>query len=290
MNLQEFISNAEEPILLDGAMGTILSGAGFETGGRANLSHPQAVSAIHRSYIGSGAEIIITNTLTINRAFVFAHNVELDVREANLAGAQLARAAAGDSLYVVGDISSIANLLKPDGNYTKEEAGEVFQEQATVLAEGGVDGFIIETMVDLRAALCALRACKEAADLPVIVSMVFNTLENGGQTRKGDTARDCALSLTEAGADVIGANCGSLNPSEMADIVSAMQAVSSLPVIAQPNAGHPKMVEGRSVFDVTPADFSAGIEECIQAGAKLVGGCCGTNPAHIQGVADLLGR
>lgn len=179
-------------------------------------------------------------------------------------------------------------MLKPYANLSEDEAYAAFKEQAAILAEGGVDGFIIETMFDLREALCALRAAKEVADLPVITSIAFNTVKNGGRTIMGNSARDCAQALTEAGACAVGANCGSLNPSEMAEIVSKMREATSLPVLGQPNAGNPRSVENRAVFDMSPSDFAAGIHQCLRAGARLLGGCCGTSPAHIRAIVALL--
>jgi len=210
------------------------------------------------------------------------------VREVNLAGVRLAKAAVREGQYVLGDISSTGKMLKPYGELLEEHAYAAFKEQAAILAEGGVDGFIIETMFDLREALCALRACKEAADLPVIASIAFNTVKNGGRTIMGNSARDCAQALTEAGACAVGGNCGSLDPSQMAEIVSKMREVSSLPVLVQPNAGKPRLAGNRTVFDMSPSDFAAGIYQCLKAGARLIGGCCGTSPAHIQAIATLL--
>jgi len=290
MNLAEFILNNNKTILLDGAMGTKMAEAGLEMGGHTNISHPDEVSAIHQQYSECGVDIIITNTLTMNRVFIESHKVRADVREVNLAGARLAKAAIHVGQYVLGDISSTGKLLKPNGNLTKEDAYDAFREQSAILAEGGVDGFIIETMFDLQEALCALRACKEAADLPVFASIAFNTVNNGGRTIMGNTAQDCAHALTEEGACAVGANCGSIDPSQMAEIVSKMQEVSTLPIIAQPNAGKPRVVDSRTIFDMTPSDFSLGIRQCIQAGARLIGGCCGTSPAHIRTIADILGR
>ena len=290
MKLSEFISNNNKTILLDGAMGTQLAEAGLEMGGQTNVSHPDAVSAIHQHYAECGVDIIITNTLTMNRVFIESNKVGVDVREVNLAGARLAKTAIHDGQYVLGDISSTGKLLKPNGSLLKEDAYEAFKEQAAILAEGRVDGFIIETMFDLQEALCALRACREAADLPVITSIAFNTVKNGGHTIMGDTAQDCAHALTEEGACAVGANCGNLDPSQMAVIVSKIREVSSLPIITQPNAGKPRVVDNRTVFDMTPSDFALGIRECIHAGASLIGGCCGTSPAHIRAIIDLLGR
>jgi 5-methyltetrahydrofolate--homocysteine methyltransferase len=288
MNLLEFLSNNDKTILLDGAMGTQLAEAGLEMGGQTCIIHPDAVLAIHRQYVESGVDVLITNTLTMNRVNIESHNVGVDVREVNLAGAKLAKAAVREGQYVLGDMGSTGKMLKPYGNLSEDDAYAAFKEQAAILAEGGVDGFIIETMFDLREALCALRACKEAADLPVIASIAFNTVKNGGRTIMGDSARDCTQALTEAGACSVGANCGSLDPFQIAEILSRMRQATSLPLLAQPNAGKPRLVENRTVFDMSPSDFAAGIYQCLQAGARLLGGCCGTSPAHIKAIVSLL--
>jgi 5-methyltetrahydrofolate--homocysteine methyltransferase len=288
MNLLEFLISNKKPILLDGAMGTQLAEAGLEMGGQTSISHPDTVLAIHRQYVECGVDVLITNTLTMNRVNIESHNIGVDVREVNLAGAKLARAAVRKGQYVLGDISSTGKMLKPYGDLLEEDAYAAFKEQAMILAEGGVDGFIIETMFDLREALCALRACKEASDLPVIASIAFNTVKNGGRTIMGNSAQDCGQALAKAGACAVGANCGSLDPFQMAEIVSKMREATSLPVLAQPNAGKPRFVENRTVFDMSPSDFAAGIYQCLQAGAGLIGGCCGTSPAHIKAIAELL--
>jgi 5-methyltetrahydrofolate--homocysteine methyltransferase len=288
MNLLEFLLSNKKPILLDGAMGTQLAEAGLEMGGQTSISHPDTVLAIHRQYVECGVDVLITNTLTMNRVNIVSHNVGVDVKEVNLAGAKLARAAVRKGQYVLGDISSTGKMLKPYGDLLEEDAYAAFKEQAAILAEGGVDGFIIETMFDLREALCALRACKEASNLPVIASIAFNTVKNGGRTIMGNSAQDCGQALAKAGACAVGANCGSLDPFQMAEIVSKMREATSLPVLAQPNAGKPRFVENRTVFDMSPSDFAAGIYQCLQAGAGLIGGCCGTSPAHIRAIAELL--
>jgi 5-methyltetrahydrofolate--homocysteine methyltransferase len=149
-----------------------------------------------------------------------------------------------------------------------------------------VDGFIVETMFDLREALCALRACKGSFSLPVIVSIAFQTDKNGGRTMMGDTAERCARQLTDAGADVIGANCGDLDPLQMSRVVALLRAATARPLAAQPNAGKPQLLEDRTVFDLEPATFSEGVAECVRAGAQLVGGCCGTTPEHIRAVYE----
>lgn len=288
MNLRELIDSDRKTLFLDGAMGTQLGEVGLEMGGQNNVTHPEAVLAVHREYAACGVDLLITNTLTMNRVNIESHNVGVDVREVNLAGARLAREAAGEGQFVLGDISSAGKMLKPYGQLTEVEAQAAFAEQAEILGEGGVDGFIIETMIDLREALCALRAVRAVSDLPVISTISFNTAKSGGRTIMGDSARDCAQALTEAGADVVGANCGSLDPFQLAVIVADMRELTELPIAVQPNAGRPRMVDKRTIFDMSPSDFAAGIHECMESGARILGGCCGTSPAHIRAMMDLL--
>jgi 5-methyltetrahydrofolate--homocysteine methyltransferase len=290
MSLLELLSSNRTTIFLDGAMGTQLGEAGLEMGGQNNVTNMGAVLAVHEQYAACGVDLLITNTLTMNRVNIETHNLGVDVREVNLAGVRLARAATHDGQYVLGDIGAIGKMLKPYGGLSEDDAYAAFREQAAILAEGGVDGFIIETMIDLREALCALRAVREASDLPIIASIAFNTAGDGGRTVMGDTARDCAHALGEAGACVVGANCGGLDLPEMAEIVAMMREATSLPIVAQPNAGKPRLVDKSIVYDMSPADFAAGVEECVRAGARLVGGCCGTSPAHIRAMMETVGR
>ncbi|MEN6575500.1 MAG: homocysteine S-methyltransferase family protein [Phycisphaerales bacterium] len=276
--------NGEGIVLLDGAMGTQLDAKGLMGRGRANLDAPQAVVEVHRAYLQAGSDAVIANTLTMNRVYVETHNVGVSTREVNEAGARLAREAAGDSRCVLGDMSSTGQLLEPYGTYTESQFHDAFREQAQVLAEAGVDGLIVETVFDLREALCALRACKAACELPVIVSIAFQTDAHGGRTMMGDTAEQCAGQLADAGADVIGANCGDLDPLQMSRVITRLRAVTDLPIAAQPNAGRPQLIGDRTVFDMRPEPFSEGIAECIRTGATIVGGCCGTTPEHIEAV------
>ena len=289
MDLATFLNN-QEIVLLDGAMGTQLDRRGLMSRGRNNLEAPQVVLEIHREYTRCGCHALTTNTLTMNRIYIETHNVGVDVRDVNRAGAELARQAASDNQYVLGDISSTGQMLEPYGDYKESEFYETFKEQAQALVEAGVDGFIIETMFDLREALCALRACKDTFSLPVVVSLAFATEEKGGRTMMGNSAEDCAKRLTEAGADAIGANCGDIDPAQMAKIVSVLEPATRLPILAQPNAGKPKLVNDKTVFEMGPGDFAAGIAECLRAGARLLGGCCGTTPEHIRAVAATLSK
>jgi len=269
-------------------MGTQLDKRGLMSRGRNNLDAPEAVLQIHREYARCGCHALTTNTLTMNRIYIETHNVGVDVRDVNRAGVELARQAAENNQYVLGDISSTGQLLEPYGTYKESQFYETFKEQTQALAEAGVDGFIIETMFDLREVLCALRACKDNFSLPVIASIAFAAETKGGRTIMGNSAEDCAESLADAGADVIGANCGDLAPAQMAVVVSMLKSATNKPILAQPNAGKPKLVDDKTVFETAPADFAAGIYECLHAGASLVGGCCGTTPEHISAVVSLM--
>jgi 5-methyltetrahydrofolate--homocysteine methyltransferase len=289
MNLDEAIT-ARSPLLFDGAMGTQLAAAGLEMGGQNCVSHPDEVLSVHKSYAASGCDILITNTLTMNRIYIETHGLEVDVKEVNISGAKLAKAAAGPGKYVVGDVSSTGQLLKPYGTCSEEQLQATFREQAQYLQAGGVDGFIVETMLDLREALCALRACRDVSPLPVLVTLSFQTTGKGGRTIMGNAAGESAAALVEAGAIAVGANCGDLDPHETALIMGIMREAVEAPLIAQPNAGKPRLVDNRTLFDMTAEDFVAGIAECIAAGATLVGGCCGTTPEHIRRVADTIQR
>jgi len=287
MDFSSFLES-QKIILLDGAIGTELDKRGLMGRASNNLDSPKVVLEIQREYAQSGCDALTTNTLTMNRIFIETHNLGIDVREVNRAGVELTRQAADNKQYVLGNISSTGQLLEPYGNYSESQFYDAFKEQAQVLAEAGVDGFIIETVFDLREALCALRACKDNFPLPVIASISFATETKGGRTIMGNSAEDCAKSLTEAGADVIGANCGDLDPAQMAVVVAMLKSATNKPIIAQPNAGKPRLVDEQTIFEMAPADFATGIAECLHAGASLVGGCCGTTPEHIRAVAEML--
>ncbi|MHC4741643.1 MAG: homocysteine S-methyltransferase family protein [Planctomycetota bacterium] len=279
----------EKTILLDGAIGTELDKRGLMSRGATNLENPQAVLQIQQEYAQSGCHALTANTLTMNRIYIETHNVGVSVEDVNTAGVELARKAAGDSLYVLGNISSTGQLLEPYGDYSESQFCEAFAEQAEILARVGVDSFLIETVIDLREAICAVRACKEQSPLPVIASIAFATETKGARTVMGDSAEDCAVKLADAGADVVGANCGDLDPDQIAQVISLLSPATQLPILAQPNAGLPKLIDGKTVFDMTPPDFAEGIVKCVEAGARIVGGCCGTTPEHIRSVADAIG-
>lgn len=289
MNFSEAI-RTKNIILLDGAIGTELDKRGLMGRAGNNLEHPEIVLEIQQEYARFGCDAITTNTLTMNRIYVETHNLDVSVKDVNRAGVELARKAAEPGQFVLGNMSLTGHLLEPYGTYTESQFYDTFKEQAEILAEAGVDGFLIETFFDLREAICALKACRENFSLPVLVSIAFETEQKGGRTIMGDSANQCAKNLTEAGADVIGANCGSLDPAQTAVVISELGKATTLPLLAQPNAGKPRLIDDKTIFDMTPISFAKGIQACIDAGAKIVGGCCGTTPEHIRAVAAMLDK
>lgn len=270
----------KELTLLDGAMGTELKKRGIMGNFENNIENGKIVKEIHDSYIKAGSKAIITNTFSMNRLYL--EDSVTDIELINKKGVEIAKKAAGNKVFVLGDISSTGKLLKPYGDYQKEEFIDVFSGKAKILAESGVDAFIIETMVDLREAVCALRACKKVSKLPTIVSLSFDRVDNGGRTIMGNTVKESVIKLSKNGADILGTNCGSLSPIEMAEIVKMMKKYSSLPIMVKPNAGEPKLRDGETFYDMTPQKFTEGIKACVSAGAKVIGGCCGTNDKHIE--------
>jgi 5-methyltetrahydrofolate--homocysteine methyltransferase len=275
-------------IILDGAMGTELVRRGVTSVASANLANPDAVYEIHNEYFKAGSNVAITNTLTLNRIFIESHGIDVDVKDVNVAGATIARACANGRGFVLGNLSSTGQMLEPYGTYAEADFIATFKEQAAYLQDGGVNGFIIETVFDLREAVCALRACNEVSSLPVIVAMSFTTDQNGGRTIMGNSAEDCASRLAEAGADALGANCGSIDPQQMAEIVGILSRFTKLPIVAEANAGKPKLINGMTVFDMDPVAFAHGMLKCRLAGARILGGCCGTTPDHIRALTNAL--
>jgi 5-methyltetrahydrofolate--homocysteine methyltransferase len=288
MNELQAVLESGGVMVLDGAMGTELERRGVESVVTANLTHPGIVSAIHDEYFNAGSNAVITNTLTMNRIFIESHGMSIDIKGTNVAGAALARSCAKGRGFVLGNLSSTGQMLEPYGTYKEADFIAAFTEQAAFLLEGGVDGFIIETVFDLREALCALRACKQVSSLPVIVSLSFSTEQSGGRTMMGNSAADCASCLTEEGADAIGANCGGVDPVQMAEIVRTLSKATKLPIVAEANAGKPKLVNGKTEFDMDPDTFALGMSKCRLAGARMVGGCCGTTPDHIRALTRAL--
>lgn len=271
-------------LLLDGAMGTQLDARGGVTGPKSNFESPDVVKAVHAAYKEAGSDILLTNTFSGNRVALEHAGAVGKLREINEIGARLCREVAGDDCYVCGDMGSTGKFMEPLGEYTEQQFYDNFLEQASILAECGVDLVIVETMTDVHEAVVAVRAAK-ATGLPVIASISFDPAGDDFRTMMGDTIEKAANDLTEAGADVIGSNCGTLDPAEMSGVIARLRATTDRPLAAQPNAGKPELSGGKVIYKLTPDEFAEGAAKCAEAGAIIVGGCCGTTPDHIAALA-----
>jgi 5-methyltetrahydrofolate--homocysteine methyltransferase len=275
-------------LIADGATGTMLQQAGLPAGAapeRWNLDNPDAIRALHRSYIQAGADIILTNSFGGNRLRLEREGLGERVREVNLTAARLAREVAGDKVLVLGDMSSTGQLLEPMGTLSFDQAQSIFAEQAAALAEGGVDALLIETMSDLDETKAAIGGARQVTDLPILVTMSFDT---HGRTMMGVKPADAAHELWALGADVIGANCGRTLSETLEAIRQMRQAVPAATLMAKPNAGLPHLEGGESVFDVTPEIMADYARQFADLDVKIFGGCCGSTPDHIRAAAQAL--
>ncbi len=263
-------------LIFDGGFGTMLQATGLPTGHnpeRLNLSNPEEIRAIHTAYATAGADVISANTFGASR-----RKLGEDPRPFLVAGITLAKeAAAPHGAKVALDVGPLGTLLEPFGTMTFEEAYEAFVEIVTIGAEAGADLILIETMSDLLEAKAALLAAKEHTSLPVFVTMTFG---EDGKTFLGVDPAAAAVTLTSLGADAIGVNC-SLGPDKLVPVVDTLLAATHLPIMVQPNAGIPRLVDGKTVFDVDAEEFAHWAKRFVEAGVAILGGCCGTTPSHI---------
>lgn len=271
-------------LLFDGGMGTLVQAAGLHTVHAVpdllNLTHPEAIVAIQRQYVEAGADCITTNTFNTNRLKLA--NAGATVAEVYAAAAANARAAGAP--LVAGDIGPTGALLEPLGTLTFDEAFDIFSEQACAAEAAGCDLIVVETMADLLEAKAAVLAAVESTTLPVFATMTFG---EDGRTFLGTTPAIAATTLSALGASAVGLNC-SLGPTELAPLVGELAPHDRALVMAQPNAGLPRIQDGETVFDVGPDEFARAMEAILDAGATVVGGCCGTTPAHIAALSALL--
>ncbi len=284
--LRELIGDGEVH-LLDGAIGTLLYERGVFVNvcyDELNLTRPELVEEIHREYVEAGAEILETNTFGANPVKLSGFGLEGRTEEINRAAARLARGAAGSRARVVGAIGPLGIRIEPWGPTSEGEAEAFFRRQVAGLLEGGVDGFLLETFSDLNELHQALRAVRAMSELPVFAQV---TIEEGGSTSYGTDVETVARSLDEWGADVIGVNC-SVGPAEILDAIERMARVTERPLSAQPNAGLPRLVGDRKIYLASPAYMARYARRMVEAGARFVGGCCGTTPEHIREMAGVL--
>ncbi len=273
-------------LVSDGAMGTMLQSLGLEAGQcpeRWNLTHPEKVQQVHRAYREAGAQLLTTNTFGGNRIRLAGHGLEGKLAEINRRAVQLAREVAGDAACVMASVGPTGMLMEPLGDLTEEQAQEIFTEQITALREGGADTVILETFMALEEIVVALRAAKSLG-MRVIASMSFGT---GERTMMGVTPEQAAVTLTQEGADVVGANC-STGAQEMVPVIRRMRAAVSAPLIAQPNAGMPVLVDGKTVYTQKPEEMAEFVAQFVEGGASIIGSCCGSTPDFTRAIVNAL--
>jgi 5-methyltetrahydrofolate--homocysteine methyltransferase len=281
---------ADRPLLGDGAMGTQLMIAGLEQGncGEAwNLTHPEKILAIQQRYAEAGSDCILTNTFGGSRIMLNRHSHADRVVEINQAGVRIAREAFGGRPgFVIGDIGPFGGLLEPYGDFTEEQVRNAFNEQALALVEAGADAIIVETQTSLEELLLGIQAAKEAGAPCIIGSMAYDVTLDGStfRTMMGIDPERAADFMQENGADIVALNCGTGMDMDRARIaVERYRKTTGLPVMVQPNAGQPKLVNMKVVYDETPEQMVTGVVPLLDAGAAIIGACCGSTPAHIRG-------
>jgi 5-methyltetrahydrofolate--homocysteine methyltransferase len=275
---------AEKVVPLDGAWGTELAQRGLPAGEVPetwNMTHASDVASVPKAYIEAGARVVLTNTFGGSRFKLDKAGLAGGVRAINEAGARISREAAGKAALVFGSVGPTGEFLEPLGSVTTAQMTETFEEQIGALVTGGVDAIVVETMTDLEEAICGLRAARRVApQMPVAVSLTFSKGARGYATMMGVTPKAAAARLAEEGADIIGTNCGN-GMDNMIEIVAELRATTTAPIWARPNAGMPRLVNGVTIFPETPDEMVVKIPALLNAGACMIGGCCGTTPAHI---------
>jgi len=286
----------DRPILCDGAMGTQLMAAGMrsgECGELWNLNRPDAVGAIHRAYLDAGCHCIITNTFGGTSIALARHNAKDQTDAINQAGARVARKAAGQNAFVFGDIGPTGEFLEPMGDLSPERMRDAFTQQARALAsEGYCDAFIIETMSDPAEMSIAIQAARSAAKLPVIATYAFASAGSEFRTMMGTSAPDCIRAALDAGANIVGANCGTgLSLDDYRHLAETLLSSAKIaPVIIQPNAGSPSTIDGKLHYNATPSDMATLADSLLKLGVKILGGCCGTTPDHLRAMSRAFQR
>jgi 5-methyltetrahydrofolate--homocysteine methyltransferase len=279
----------ERPLLGDGAMGTQLMLAGLEQGNCGefwNLAHPERVLAIQRRYAEAGSDCILTNTFGGSRIMLNRHGHAGDVAAINRAGVEIARQAFdGRRSFVIGDIGPFGGLLEPFGDFTEAQVRDAFCEQAAALVGAGADAIIVETQTSLEELGLGIRAAREAGARTIIGSMAYDVTLDGStfSTMMGVDPERAAAFMEEQGAHIVALNCGTgMDMPHALAAVDRYRKASRLPVMVQPNAGQPKLVNLKVVYDETAEQMACGVVPLLAAGANIIGACCGSTPAHIQ--------
>ena len=280
---------AGEILISDGAMGTFLHAKGLQGGECPEswcVSHPKEVQDIAQAYVDAGSDIVETNSFGASSFKLKSYGLVDQVHDINVAAAKLAKQAMGSKGYVAASVGPTGHIVIEEGGDTTAEAlYEAFKEQVVALAEGGADAICVETMSSVVEAEQAIKATKENTKLPVICTFTFESGGKGFRTMMGVKPERAAKAAAAAGADIVGANCG-MGISNMIEITRQMRAaVPDVPILIHANAGPPIMENGKTVFKETPELMASFVAELVQAGANIIGGCCGTTPAHITAMA-----
>ncbi len=279
-------------VITDGAMGTVLFAAGLEQGDPPelwNIKHPERVAAVHQAYLEAGSQVILTNTFGGSRLRLALHNAEQQVQAANKSAAEILRVVAdqsGKDIIVAGDIGPTGEVLAPYGEMAFQDAKDAFNEQAAALIAGGVDVIWIETMSDLEEVRAAVEGTREVSgDIPIVTTMTFDT---HGRTMMGVTPEQAFETLSGYGAAALGGNCGN-GPEEIIEVVTKMRAIDQGTIlVAKANAGIPELVQGKAVYRASPETMADYAIQSYQAGARLIGACCGSTPDHISAINQAL--
>ncbi len=278
---------AERVLVLDGAMGTLLQERGLSPGGcpeEMNRTAPEVVVDIHAGYAAAGADILVANSFGGNRVKLAHYGLEKDVVALNRKAVELARQAGGAQAFVAGSIGPTGRFVEPVGDASFSEMVDIFAEQITALAEAGADLITFETFLDIRELKAGVIACRQVCDLPIIAQLTF---DDGGRTVLGTPPDAAAVTLDALQVDVVGSNCG-LGIDGIHDVLAQMRRVTSLPLIAQANAGLPILKDGETIFPGTPNEMVAYHQQLIALGVRVIGGCCGTTPEHIRAIRNAL--
>jgi 5-methyltetrahydrofolate--homocysteine methyltransferase len=279
---------AARVLVLDGAMGTMLQERGLKPGQapeELNLTMPGVVAAVHREYLDAGADILVTNTFGGNRTKLSHYGLEGRLTEINAKGVAIAREVAGDRAYVAASLGPTGKFVEPVGDVTFDEMAKLFHEQAEAVIRAGADIITLETFLDIKEARAAVIAIREiSSDIPIIAMLTF---DDNGRSVLGTPPEAAAITLEAAGANIIGSNCG-LGVDGIYEVLTAMRRVTALPLISQANAGLPILMDGKTVFPGTPKEMTAYHDRMLQLGVRVIGGCCGTTPAHIRAIRGAL--
>lgn len=281
----------ERILILDGAMGTMLQERGLKPGQspeEMNMTMPEVVAGVHQAYLDAGADILVTNSFGGSREKLSHYGLEGRLKEINAASVQIAKKVAGDKAFVAASIGPTGRFVEPVGDLTFDQMADIFREQAKALIDAGANLITLETFLDIKEIRAAVIAIRElSATIPVIAMLTF---DNNGRSVLGTSPEAAAITLDAVGADIVGSNCG-LGVDGIYDILAAMRTVTSLPLISQANAGLPLLVDGNTVFPGTPAEMTAYHDRLLALGVRIIGGCCGTTPAHIKAMkAALAGK